>query len=388
MPQKDPGRQGNGSHSSPELAFADLVLPTVRHDHCYSKTFAQTTAVAKHSRKSTSTPTLPKSSITGLPLIRRSLQMSGISEDATAIVLASWRQATQKQYRCYHDKWTHFCRDKEINVLRPSVKQVLEFLTMLFRSGLSYSSINSARSALSTLVNPESESTIGGHPLVGRFLKGVYELRPLPRYKTIWDISLLLNYLRSLHPLDVITLKELTLKLVMLIALVSAQRLQTLQLLDTSSMHVYDDKAVFHVTSHIKQSRPGSKSLDIVLKDYTPDERVSVFKVLLHYMKSTNQVRGSETKLFISYAKLHNAFSTDTLSRWLKIVLANSGIDVSRYKAHSTRSAATSAAISAGVPTDEILRTAGWHSEKTFATFYNKPIKRENVFADSILALS
>ena len=75
----------------------------------------------------------------------------------------------------------------------------------------------------------------------------------------------------------------------------------------------------------------------------------------------------------------------DTISRWLKLVLTDSGIDTSRFKPHSTRAANTSAASNASVSLDDILHTAGWSSESTFAKFYNKPIVKENTFADKVL---
>lgn len=51
--------------------------------------------------------------------------------------------------------------------------------------------------------------------------------------------------------------------------------------------------------------------------------------------------------------------SRDTISRWVKLVLTDSGIDTSRFKPHSTRAASTSAASNASVSLDDILHTAG-----------------------------
>ena len=38
------------------------------------------------------------------------------------------------------------------------------------------------------------------------------------------------------------------------------------------------------------------------------------------------------------------------------------------------------------VSLDDILHTAGWSSESTFAKFYNKPIVKDNTFADKVLS--
>ena len=48
----------------------------------------------------------------------------------------------------------------------------------LFDSGLKYCGINTARSALSSLVDDIIGCSVGNLPLVKRLLKGTYHLRP------------------------------------------------------------------------------------------------------------------------------------------------------------------------------------------------------------------
>ena len=71
----------------------------------------------------------------------------------------------------------------------------------------------------------------------------------------------------------------------------------------------------------------------------------------------------------------------------MRSVLTDSGIDTSRFKPHSTRAPSTSAASNASVSLDDILQTASWSSKSTFVTFYNKPIAKENTFADGVLSI-
>ena len=70
----------------------------------------------------------------------------------------------------------------------------------------------------------------------------------------------------------------------------------------------------------------------------------------------------------------------------LLLLLTVSGIDTLRFIPHSTRAASISAASNASVSLDDILHTAGWSSESTFAKFYKKPIVEENTFADKVLS--
>ena len=99
------------------------------------------------------------------------------------------------------------------------------FLTELFDKGLQYRTINTHCSAISMthIYLPLDGSLIGSHPLVSRFMKGVFQSRPpCPRYLATWDVSVVLSHLRSLSPKEDLSLKDVTFKLTMLMALVCA----------------------------------------------------------------------------------------------------------------------------------------------------------------------
>ena len=61
------------------------------------------------------------------------------------------------------------------------------------------------------------------------------------------------------------------------------------------------------------------------------------------------------------------------------------GIDMSRFTAHSKRSASTSKAIQK-LPLATILKAVGWKRPSTFATFYEKPICEGNAFQNAVLS--
>ena len=101
--------------------------------------------------------------------------------------------------------------------------------------------LNTARSAVSNIdmnSNGDPDHTpVGKHFLVCRYLIGVfYKLKPVPKYN-ISSVNIVLDYLSLYWPLDKITFKELTLKLVMLIALTTGQKCQTFTFLDMSEKY-------------------------------------------------------------------------------------------------------------------------------------------------------
>ena len=56
-----------------------------------------------------------KNQTDGLSVIRSALENQGISQAAQELILSSWRQGTQKQYRTYWNKWQCYASEQSIN---------------------------------------------------------------------------------------------------------------------------------------------------------------------------------------------------------------------------------------------------------------------------------
>ena len=163
--------------------------------------------------------------------------------------MASWRSGTKKQYKIYLEKWISFCREREVDYCSPPISDALEFLMGLYTQGLGYPTLNTARSALSSILRISECQNFGSHPLVVRFMKGVFETRkPKPKYDDLWDASKVLNYLRTLHPVKELPLKDLTLKVIMLLLLVTGQRGQTIHLMTFAAMKLTESVCQFQLT--------------------------------------------------------------------------------------------------------------------------------------------
>lgn len=310
----------------------------------------------------------------------------GLSDSAVSVIMNSWRDKTRKQYITYIKKWEKFCRENKIQIAYPNVCDVVNFLETLFAKGLTYSVLNTARSAISSFVIlRNTDHSVGNHPTISRFMRGVFNMRPaLPRYVNTWDVSVVISYLKSQSPTEKLSFKQLTMKLVMLMALLSGQRAQSIQLLDISKMSRTADTVTFVVDQIVKQTRPGYHLQPISFKRYAQDTDLCVVRTLDVYLEQSSVHRGDLCKLFISFQKPYNAVTSETISRWLKSVLASAGIDTNQYKGHSVRSAATSAAFGAGTSIQTIMNAAGWSSECTFNRFYNKQSQTKS-FSDGVL---
>ena len=202
---------------------------------------------------------------------------------------------------------------------------------------MGYSSLNTARGALSSLgIRIESFPAT-----VVRFMKGVFNLRtPTPRYTEIWDFNLVLKYLMKLSPVKIISLKDLTLKLTMLLGLTNAARVQTLDVLSYKQLKRLSSGYLLSFNSLLKQSQPGFDPNSLIVRAYPPDRRLCVVTVLKEYLVRTKPCRKNDEddSLLNSYIKPYKPVTRDTISRWICVVMARSGIDRQKFGAHSYNS--------------------------------------------------
>lgn len=87
-------------------------------------------------------------------------------------------------------------------------------------------------------------------------IEGRLQLRtPLPRYNETWDPAVVLNYLSGWYPNDDLSLEKVSEKLVTLLALITAHRVQTLALIKINNIKKYsNEKIVIHIPDKIISS--------------------------------------------------------------------------------------------------------------------------------------
>lgn len=305
--------------------------------------------------------------------IREAFLKKEIPEESIEIMLASLSNSTLKQYGCALSQWRDFATKEKIDFYDVNVKTVLKFLAERFNLGASYGTLNSCRSALSLI----SKEKIGEHPHITRFMKGIFRLKPSrPKYAQTWDVSIVLNYLQNI---DDTNLENLTYKTVLLLALSTAHRAQTLSKIKISNIRHVNDGLEIKIPELIKTSGPGRYQPILQLPFFVNKPTLCVASTVLSYIDKTKNIRKDIDQLIISIKRPIPAVSSQTLSRWVKKCLHNSGIDVSIFSSHSTRHAATSTAFLKGIDLNTIRRTAGWsESSQMFANIYNRPIVQNN----------
>ena len=121
--------------------------------------------------------------------------------------------------------WNSWCSEWEINLFSTTLENILEFSADLFHKGFKFCTLGVYRSAISSNHETVDGFVIGKHPMMAKFMKGGFSLRPPePKCFVRWDVRQVLNFLKPWAPAESLSLKKLTLKLVMLAALIEAAR--------------------------------------------------------------------------------------------------------------------------------------------------------------------
>ena len=165
-----------------------------------------------------------------------------------------------------------------------------------------YRSLNCYRSAISSVHLPVDGFQVGQHPLVTRLLKGVFNSRPpMPRYKDTWEVSKVLRYL----PNESLSLKDLTKKLAMLLALSLANRSSDLVRLSLEGRRYTPDRVNISPVGLAKQSNPQRTSgrLPVFIPIFQEDQLLCPVACLQVYKKRTAQLRkpGQACSCFCQY---------------------------------------------------------------------------------------
>ena len=225
-------------------------------------------------------PITQEPEISYLSCIRETLQVTGLYMDTIDIIVSSWREGTKSQYQSYAKKWFEFCKTNKCHITSPPLLLAMQFLSDMYHAGLSYSSINTARSVLSYLLYCENSSIpFGQLPIVKRFMKGIFELRPsLPKYSATWGVNLAFEYIRK-HDLLLLKLKDLSYRMAFLLCLLSGQRCQTVSKLFLDNMVVNEDKVTFLITKKLKHTRIGSHQKPLEFMAFPRDKRLCTLRV-------------------------------------------------------------------------------------------------------------
>ena len=255
-------------------------------------------------------------------------------------------------------KWLAYCQRINSDPHHSTIELGINFLMDLFDAGLSYSSIGTARSVLSLIMHPIDGHDFGSHPLVSRFMKGMFMQRPkLPKHVVSYDPQKILNFLAGLPSWGTIDLEWLTYKVAAIIALSSGHRGQSICSLSLDHMSINAERVLFYIPVRVKNTSRSFHPEPISLASFEENESICPVRNVIEYIKATALNRKSRN-LVVSY-RTFDSISIATFGSYIKTVLQAAGINIQIFQAHSTRHASNSKKFAEGIPINAILKAGG-----------------------------
>lgn len=140
--------------------------------------------------------------------------------------------------------------------MSPPLTKVLEFLAQLVIQGKAYRTVNIARSMLSSTLGRIDCFDIGKHPLEVKLMKGAHNKSPsVPKYSGFLDVRIVVYFLTSLGPNEVLSFARLSNKLAILLALSTSCMVSELASIAKDFVAMEDNLTKFSLSKQRKTQR-------------------------------------------------------------------------------------------------------------------------------------
>ena len=127
---------------------------------------------------------------------------------------------------------------------------------------------------------------------MAKFMKGVFSLRPPePNHFVTWDVRQVLNFLKTWAPAESLSLKQLTLKLVMLAALITAARSSFANEINLCFRYFKPNGVLFKIPGLTKCAGPKRPLQNLFSAGFPTGRRLCFVKYLKNYEKVTKNLQ-------------------------------------------------------------------------------------------------
>lgn len=323
-----------------------------------------------------------------------SYRAAGLSEQAADMAGEARRPSTRKTYNSRLRRYFAWCRSKQIDPLRASVKFVGDFLLSVYKEGKSARSVRAHRTAVGAVhLGFGNGTTTSNSPALNALVKGIFNTRPPERTLVPdWDLPTALRLLSKTpyEPMGNATLEDITKKTVFLVAAASGRRVSDIHALSIAGEHLSISPSGARLLPRsgylAKNQTQDFTPAPIILPDLrrtanSPDDGPwCPVRALKFYLSRTESYRGTEDKLFLITRKPFSGASKQTIARWIVDIIRESVTEAdnetlgSRVGAHSLRSQASAWASYKGASLSDIMDAMGWSSSTTFQSTYLKDV--------------
>lgn len=215
-------------------------------------------------------------------------------------MLESLSDKTKKQYNKSVKLWWEFCQEHQTPVFNSSTHNILLFFSEVLKVTSSYSTLNVYGAAISILMGNELSESAD----LSRFFKGVSRLRPQkPKYSTTWDPEPVLKYLETLDVNEKLSLEKITKKLAILLALTTAQRIQSISKIRLEDISTTSELMQIKISERIKTTANNRNQPVLHIPFFKEKPKICTASALQTYVerKSTlREIGRNSTNLFLT----------------------------------------------------------------------------------------
>ena len=150
----------------------------------------------------------------------------------------------------------------------------------------------------------------------------------MPKYTEIWDINKVLKLFCDMHDNELLDFKSLSAKLVTLLMMLGINRKNAFAAYSIDNISFEPHKCIIFPNKVLKHSRPGFKQQPSIFHRFQSNKKLCIVECLVVYLKCRFKLVTVDVKeLIVTHGKPHRAAPKDTISRWIKNTLQQTGIN-------------------------------------------------------------
>ncbi|KAM9957096.1 hypothetical protein ACTFIR_003833 [Dictyostelium discoideum] len=316
-----------------------------------------------------------------------------IQKSSTAeLLMKSWEPSTLKVYSSSYTRFRNFCSSNSLNPANITLVVFMDYLTHLFKHKppLAFSTINGHRSMLNQLLLLKNQTDIVNDPFITRIMTGIHKLRPSSaKYQEIWDANQVFKHLSTIKVIPKYTYTALLKKTLVLCKMFGLARSSDLVKWSFNGLIITPDSIKGPVINAKEQRKGVLSILELTSLDDT-NSQVCPVRHLSTYLRASKGRRKPHSGDSVFIQNEGKPLDVKEINIIVLSTLSSSGIDISKFKSHSTRSAMASLLLSNNVPFHVVKKMGRWKSNDTVDTFYDKRIigEKSGGFLNTVVQIS
>ncbi|KAM9972529.1 hypothetical protein ACTFIR_011896 [Dictyostelium discoideum] len=291
-----------------------------------------------------------------------------------------------------YTRFRNFCTLNSLNPANITLVVFMDYLTHLFKHKppLAFSTINGHRSMLNQLLLLKNQTDIVNDPFITRIMTGIHKLRPSSaKYQEIWDANQIFKHLSTITVIPKYTYTALLKKTLVLCKMFGLARSSDLVKWSFNGLIITPDSIKGPVINAKEQRKGVLSILELTSLDDT-NSQVCPVRHLSTYLRASKGRRKPHSGDSVFIQNEGKPLDVKEINIIVLSTLSSSGIDISKFKSHSTRSAMASLLLSNNVPFHVVKKMGRWKSNDTVDTFYDKRIigEKSGGFLNTVVQIS